>query len=216
MKAKEISYPLPGLKTEPEGQSKRYSLDSGVVRIKEVVIKGQKTSIIRGKYLGTLDSLAMLDADGDYVCRFGVLNCPRHDRNEPWTTRPSQGRQYFVIYDYNTRIERSRIITYWRPDYSEDGLLRINNLTRVKTYYGYREFYKPNYDKETDERIPDFRNNLLWEPNVITNEDGEATLTFFCSDINTDFVGRIEGVSGEGLLGTGYFKFAVRKLKFAP
>jgi len=38
-------------------------------------------------------------------------------------------------------------------------------------------------------------------------------VSFFCSDINTEFVGRIEGVGGEGLLGAGYFKFTVRKLK---
>jgi hypothetical protein len=64
--------------------------------------------------------------------------------------------------------------------------------------------------------VPDFRNTLLWEPSVFTDENGEATLSFFCSDINTVFVGRIEGVGGDGLLGTGFFKFTVRKLKLYP
>jgi hypothetical protein len=122
-----------------------------------------------------------------------------------------------VIYDYNTPGERVRLIVYWRPKYTESDLLKLNNLTRVKAYYGTREFYKPNYDKDTiDPQIPDFRNTLLWEPSVITDENGEANLSFFCSDINNDFVGRIEGVGGEGLLGTGYFKFNVRKLKPTP
>ena len=104
-------------------------------------------------------------------------------------------------------------VVYHFPKITEEELLIINNLTRVKAYYANREFYNPNYDQETEEVIPDFRNTLLWEPSVITDEKGEATLSFFCSDINTDFVGRIEGVNGEGLLGTGYFKFTVRKLK---
>jgi hypothetical protein len=191
--------------------------NSGAIRIKEVTIKGQRGKTNRGKFLGTLDSLAYLKTKDDYVCRYGVLNCPRHDRNEPGTIRPSQGKDYVVILSYNTPGEHTRRVTYYYPKYSENDLLRVNNLYRVKAYYGTREFYKPDYDKETgDAMVPDFRNTLLWEPSVFTDENGEATLSFFCSDINTDFVGRIEGVGGDGLLGTGFFKFTVRKLKLNP
>ena len=147
----------------------------------------------------------------------GVLNCPRHDRNEIGTIVPTQGKQYSYIIDYNTPMERTRIITYWRNKYNEADLLKVNNLWRIKAYYGKREFYKPDYDKETGEvLVPDFRNTLFWEPSVITDENGEATLSFFCSDINTDFVGRVEGVSEDGLPGAGTFKFTVRKEKFTP
>ena len=122
-----------------------------------------------------------------------------------------------IIIDYNTINEQTRKVTYWRNKYSEAELLKLNNLWRIKAYYGKREFYQPNYDQETGEvLVPDFRNTLLWEPSVFTNENGEATLSFFCSDINTDFVGRIEGVSDDGLLGAGTFKFTVRKEKFTP
>jgi hypothetical protein len=217
IKIKEVSYPVPGVINETGDQSDLYSVESGVVRIKEVTIKGQKSNIIRGKYMGTLDSLAGLKADDDYVCRYGILNCPRHDRNEMGSSKPIQGLEYGVLIDYNTPGERMRRVVYWRPVYKEDELLKMNNLTRVKAYYGKREFYQPDYDKETDfASIPDFRNTLLWTPSVITDENGEATLSFYCSDINTDFVSRIEGVGGEGLLGAGYFKLTVRKMKFIP
>jgi hypothetical protein len=100
---------------------------------------------------------------------------------------------------------------------TEEELLKMNNLARTKAYFDSREFYKPNYDQDTiDAQIPDFRNTLLWAPSVLTNAKGEAILSFFCSDINSDYVGRIEGVGVEGLLGTGYFKFTVRKLIVAP
>jgi hypothetical protein len=103
------------------------------------------------------------------------------------------------------------------PKYTEEGLLKMHYLSRVKGYYRERKFYQPDYDKVTfEEKVPDFRNTLLWEPSVCTDENGEATLSFFCSDINTEFVGRIEGVGGDGLLGTGFFKFNVRKLKINP
>ena len=213
MKLVEVSYPISKPLIERKDTSDLYSVESGVVRIKDVTIKGQRAKIIRGKYLGTLDSIAF-NAE-DYVCRNGVLNCPRHDHNEPGTIVPTQGKPYMYIIDYNTPMERTRKITYWRPKYSEDELLKVNNLWRVKAYYGKREFYKPNYDQESGEvLVPDFRNTLLWEPSVITDEKGEATLSFFCSDINTDFVGRIEGVSEDGLPGAGTFKFTVRKEKF--
>lgn len=213
----DIVLPLPCLLKDESDRPDLYSQASGVIKIKEVTIKGQKAKIVRGKYLGSLDSIVMAKADEDYVCGHGVLNCPRHDRNESGTTRPIQGFEYWVILDYNTPGERVKKVIYWRPKFSEDELMKINNLTRVKAYYGAREFYKPNYDKENgDSLIPDFRNTLLWEPSVITDEKGEATLSFFCSDINTDFVGRIEGVSNEGLLGVGGFKFTVRKLNIKP
>lgn len=217
LKYNEITYPLPGLINEKQDMTDLYEVGSNIIRIKEVTIKGQKAKTIRGKYLGSLDSLVMAKADDDYICQYGVLNCPRHDRNEPGTSKPRQGIQYMVIYNYNMPGERTRIVTYWRPKYSEDELLKINNLSRIKAYYGNREFYKPNYDKQTeDSLIPDFRNTLVWEPSIYTDEKGEATLSFYSSDIYTDFVGRIEGVGGEGLLGTKYFKFTVRKLKLNP
>jgi hypothetical protein len=224
MKKCEFVYPIPGLNLEYENLSDSSVTENGFIRIKEITIKGRKQNIIRGKYLGILDSLAI---NADYVCPYGVLNCPRHPPDEPdpivsamngyGEKKPIPGKGYYVIYNYNTPAERVAKITYWPKRYSEEDLLKINNLARVKAYYGLREFYKPDYDKETEDfRIPDYRNTLLWEPSVITDEKGEATLSFFCSDINTDFVGRIEGVGGEGLLGTGYFKFTVRKLKIEP
>jgi hypothetical protein len=105
-------------------------------------------------------------------------------------------------------------IIYHYPKFTEEEILKMNNLSRVKAYYIHREFYQPNYDNAALlETVPDFRNTLLWSPLVSTNEKGEATVEFFCSDINTGFVGKIEGVSGEGLLGAKDFEFAVRKTK---
>jgi hypothetical protein len=90
--------------------------------------------------------------------------------------------------------------------------LKKNNLSRVKAYYIHGEFYQPNYDKtELLETVRDFRNTLLWSPLVTTNENGEASVDFFCSDLNSHFVGVVEGVNGDGLLGNETFEFAVLK-----
>jgi len=51
----------------------------------------------------------------------------------------------------------------------------------------------------------------LWDPLVITDKNGEATITFYCSDLNTRFIGVIEGVDGNGLMGRETLEFIVQK-----
>lgn len=177
-----------------------------VIKLPQVTIKRMGVQTFRDKFMGHLDSLAKLTTD--YVCRFGVLNCPNHGRNETGTTMPVEGNSYKNFIGN----EATESIVYHSPKYSQEDLMKMNNLTQVKGYYPHKEFYSPNYDKVSDENLlADFRNTLLWAPKVTTNEKGEATLEFFCSDINYNFVGKIEGVSDEGLLGAQEFGFMVGK-----
>ena len=211
MGIKEISTSIPPLiNGTPETPVPSLASNGGNV-IKEIEIKGVKTDIIRGKFLGTLDSLRGITITGDYICKYGILNCPNH----PGVRKPVYG-ETVASYAIDGSIVYSR---YFKMESkpSEEELLKLNNLWKVKAYYGNREFYSPNYDIRSEEDIiPDYRNTLLWEPSVITDEKGEATLSFFCSDINTDYVGRIEGVGNGGLLGSGGFKLTVRKLNITP
>lgn len=216
MKGKEVLFPVQGLMISKEGTPDLSSYNE-MIRIPEVIIKGRKTNPLRGKYMAKLDNLAKFDMNTDFVCEDGILNCQDHGKDAAFNATPIEGVMYLRVVDYHTPQEHFRLITYFPPKWSEDWLLKMNNLSVVKAYYGNRKFYQPNYDKETENAlIPDFRNTLLWEPSVITDEKGEASLSFYCSDINTDFAGRIEGVSSEGLLGTGNFEFTVRKLKISP
>ena len=208
---KNISYPLPGLLKENDVPLSMNVNKANVFNIKSITIKGKFSSASRGKYLGELDSLAKLGNSVDWVCRYNVLNCPNHGPNEIGTTKPVDGGLYMT---YSKGAWYKEV--YHSP-LSEELQLKLNKLSKVKAYYGYRTFYKPIYDNDTIEaNIPDFRNTLLWEPSIFTNEKGEASLSFCCSDIYTDFIGRIEGVGGDGLLGSQYFKFSVRKLRLKP
>jgi hypothetical protein len=206
----EFIYSSPAIIKEKTEISDTNIASNGIVRIKEVTIKGSKSKGVRGKYLGSLDSLDRLST-ADYVCRYNVLNCRNHP-NLFDNRKPVEGAKYLVEsgggYLYEVYHARQG------PKLTEKQLLKMYNLSKTKAYFNSREFYNPNYDKENAENnLPDFRNTLLWEPSVITDEKGEATLSFYCSDIYTDFIGRIEGVSSDGLLGTEYFNFTVRKLK---
>jgi hypothetical protein len=219
-KAKSTNYPLPNktdtVKDEP---SHPFVVGPDMIELREIVVKGERINTFRDKYMGHLDSLAKLDLCTDYIGKCGLINCPvcesvgkpvEGKKYSKWVSIRNPGPHPFAF----TANEMETIFKYHYPKLTEEELLKRNNLSRVKAYYKSREFYQPNYDKESENDFsPDTRNTLLWAPSVITDQKGEATLEFFCSDINTTFVGKIEGVSGAGLLGVKDFEFAVRKMK---
>lgn len=204
------------------------SRDSSIL-LSEVTVTGTKGRVFRDKMMGRLDSLAQLNTNSAYVCtscnylinyrmdynahhnEFG--RCPAKGRKKPII-----GKTYSIAkFKYNGDTSNSgtsfsvvdvQSIVYQVPFYSEEELLRMNNLYRAKGYYGKREFYKP---KEADMLLPmpDARNVLMWKPDVITDENGCAEVEFFCSDINTNFIGIIEGTDGTGNIGTSMCEFNV-------
>lgn len=221
---KEINYPLPGpiVKIKEEVPLDPYVEGRKTIKIPEVTVTARGSGVFRNKYIGQLDSLAKLESPF-WVCKHGYLEGYKdgysHECNDTTRTKPVDGKTYRLI--KYVRIDGSRLevvadvydIEFQDPKFTEEELLKMNNLSSLKAYYVHREFYQPNYDNVTwQDSLSDFRNTLLWRPLVITNEKGEATVEFFCSDLNTGFVGTIEGINGEGLLGTKDFEFSVRKI----
>jgi len=74
-----------------------------------------------------------------------------------------------------------------------------------------REFYMPAYDTEEQRksRLADFRNLLYWNPDVITNKNGETQLQFYTSDMKGKYIGVIEGITTDGKAGRNTFSFEV-------
>jgi hypothetical protein len=87
----------------------------------------------------------------------------------------------------------------------------MNNLCRVKGYYGNLELYQ-FVEEEMQPHKPDFRNTLFWSPLIIKDHNGEACKTFYCSDINTVFAGLIKSVGDNGLLDASTFDLRVLNL----
>ena len=207
-------------------------IGSEVILLNEVTVTGKSRRPLRDKFPGHLDSLAQMDL-GPWECDHGSLEnylpgythhhdpeycpCPAPTKRHP----PVIGKRYEILKpkynpdsgpgDCRFIVEDRRIIVYEGPAYSDEELLRMNGLWRVKGYYGVREFY---HSDETDMQssLPDARNTLFRSPSVITDKQGQATVSFYCSDLNTAFTGRIEGVDGAGLLGASAFEFSVLKM----
>lgn len=197
-----------------------------VIQLDEVTITSKARRPFRDKFMGRLDSLAQMDF-GPWVCEEGHLEnykdgytchhdpryCPRPNPVKT-KSKPIEGKSYYIFKpkyseggNYFT-VEACETVVYHGPLYSEEELLRQNNLWRTKGYYAAREFYQPD-EVDIQISLPDARNTLLWAPSVQTDEKGEATVSFYCSDINTGFTGQFEGVDGNGLLGNSEIEFRV-------
>ena len=62
-------------------------------------------------------------------------------------------------------------------------------------------FYSPGYSADAGRlsRIPDFRNTLYWNPDVVTSADGSAAIEFYTSDEEMEYTVIIEGFTSEGI-----------------
>ncbi|MBS0031049.1 hypothetical protein ACTJJ0_29085 [Chitinophaga sp. 22321] len=178
----------------------------------QITAKGGRTTW--PKYLGILDSIAKLDGNTDYLGECGVINCPACHSNK----KPIEGKHYseyignrrheIFSHPYAFMAEEMKQAVYHYRTFTEEELLKKFRLATTKGYYRHQEFYQPDYDTHPD-AVPDFRKTLVWLPEITTNQQGEVSVSFFCSDIYGGFTGKIEGVSEQGLIGKKTFELQV-------
>lgn len=75
-----------------------------------------------------------------------------------------------------------------------------------------RQFSAPLYEnqKEIDNRLPDFRNLLFWQPTITTSATGNKSLSFYTSDIAGKYVIVLQGMTKDGQLGVKHLEFEVK------
>jgi hypothetical protein len=75
----------------------------------------------------------------------------------------------------------------------------------------HREFYTPVYDAGNKgmPSIPDFRNELLWKPNILVDATGKQTLPLYTSDLTGKFALVVQGITKDGLAGYSIETFSV-------
>lgn len=100
--------------------------------------------------------------------------------------------------------------------YTKDGATYepdTKGMVNLK-YCGYsvpREFYTPNYSIPKDEHImPDQRANLMWVPQLQTDSNGDASFTYFNSDLTTKVIVYVEGISEDGIPLVGEYCYEVK------
>lgn len=66
-----------------------------------------------------------------------------------------------------------------------------------------KRFYTPRYRSNVvDKSILDIRSTIHWEPNVVTNEKGEATVSFYAADQAASYTIVMEGTDMNGQMGS--------------
>lgn len=100
-------------------------------------------------------------------------------------------------------------ITTW----SGNGLFQRRNhgtyLYRPMAISWPKQFYKPKYPVANNE-IYNLRSTVLWEPNIITNAEGHAKVTFYLKHKPTSYTTIIQGADLMGAVGMGMIKIPVK------
>ncbi len=86
-----------------------------------------------------------------------------------------------------------------------DGLITY----KFKGFYKAREFYSPKYNSPSTARVPDDRKTIYWNPDVITDKDGKASIEFFNAGSPGTYRVVVEGIDGDGNLGRQVFRYKV-------
>lgn len=75
-----------------------------------------------------------------------------------------------------------------------------------------RKFYAPVYetDHQLTSRMPDMRSTLYWSPTVTPDANGRVHVEFYTSDQPGKYIAVTQGLSADGLPGSGYTSFEVR------
>lgn len=73
-----------------------------------------------------------------------------------------------------------------------------------------REFYSPKYDKLliTDKSI-DLRTTVHWNPEIVTDKNGKATVEYYNTDVSGNYRIVVEGISAKGYLCRKVFNYKV-------
>lgn len=193
---------LENLYFEKESKPVPISKFYGSKLLEEVTIKG-KGKDYKDRYMAKLDSMAKSNVNGDYVCSYGILNCQNH----PYGSKPIEGQTYSVV-NGNSRST----MVYRTVQYTDKDLMDKFGLYKLKGYQRYREFYQPDYETNPLEKnIADLRSTLIWNPEIITDEDGTARVEFFSSDITGKFKGVFEGIASSGNMGVTNFNFIIKE-----
>ncbi len=104
------------------------------------------------------------------------------------------------------------IVSYRSYNGDLDGF-EIDSHSLILEYEGYqsrREFYSPNYEVMNDKRVPDFRNVLFWNPELIIDSEGNGKVDFFTADESGKYMVVVEGMSKNGQPGFSTFTFEVK------
>lgn len=114
-----------------------------------------------------------------------------------------QRKTQFIPPSYDYLQQRVRLVDiYVKEDHELNSRKEIINIgKRISTVTGYSEpysFYSPEYPNGPILGDVDYRRTLYWNPNVITNANGQATVELYNNSITGSFSISAAGITAGG------------------
>jgi hypothetical protein len=126
----------------------------------------------------------------DYVCMYNILNCTNHLTG----TKPVDGRIYL------RRLGSAYIkVKYKGCERGSDRPDPKIMILRLKGRYFSKEFYVADYSKHNPQ-FPETLSTIFWSPQIITNANGEAELSFYTNDLTGRFICVAEGITENNVI----------------
>ena len=92
-------------------------------------------------------------------------------------------------------------------DISSIGILPIAPMG----FYKAREFYSPKYGNTTSMTTQrDLRSTIYWQPEIVTDKDGNASFEYYNADGAGVYKMVVEGIDDKGNLGRQVFRYKVQ------
>jgi hypothetical protein len=83
--------------------------------------------------------------------------------------------------------------------------------TRYTGFYKAKAFYMPKYGLPKKDNEPqDTRSTVYWNPNILTDKDGKASMEFYNNDAKGIYRVVIEGIDDDGKLGRQVYHYTVQ------
>ncbi len=105
------------------------------------------------------------------------------------------------------------VINTKRPEVNRDyrnyapGIISYN----PKGLYKGREFYSPNYtDPKINTKMADLRTTIYWNPNIVSDSTGKASVEFYNGDGTGNYKAIVEGIDINGKIGRQIYRYSVR------
>ncbi|MCX2481500.1 hypothetical protein OQY15_20540 [Pedobacter sp. MC2016-15] len=134
------------------------------------------------------------NACGDYVCKYGFLNCPMHGGDYE-NKLPVKGIQYKIYMAQNADGTE----TYGTMFYAGCQPKVYENSKMISGIYKPVDFIPKNFATDSTS-IPELSSTLLWVNNLEINSSGTAQLTFYTNDLKGRFKIVVQGWAGDNVV----------------
>lgn len=169
----------PGVRVAGSGQSARVLIRGGSNSFQ---LRSDPLWVIDGMPLQATDSTGMIPLPVATLSTFQIEKIDILKGASAAVFGARGGNGVIIIYTKNAEI-----------NYANDIL---SPQFKIMGYSEVKEFYSPKYDvKLKEHKKSDYRTTLYWNPSIMTDKKGNATVTFFNSDEARQIQIAIEGLS---------------------